>query len=159
MLRHSVSQVFGSEHPALSPRGDDDIGPRLFDKTNFSLQAQRPYQVSRRTSSNSPRLNPSLQSSQYQELTPVPAIQPMPILSHSHMPRNVAGSIPRLPTPVTISQVTQRDASNLHPVFFTERLRRSPFILDAVGVTSPVACGYAYQEVQRRADGTVPAML
>ncbi|OTA63628.1 hypothetical protein K449DRAFT_432936 [Hypoxylon sp. EC38] len=151
MLRHSVSQVFGSKHPALSPRGDDDIGPRPFDATNFALQAQK---LSRRTSSNSPALNPSLQSSQYQDLTPAPAIQPMPILSH--MPRNVAGPVTHSST---ISHVAQRDASNLHPVFFTERLRRTPFILDAVGVTSPVACGYAYQEVQRRADGTIPAML
>ncbi|OTA96087.1 hypothetical protein M434DRAFT_151675 [Hypoxylon sp. CO27-5] len=154
MLRHSVSQVFGSKHPALSPRGDDDIGPRPFDATNFAIQAQTLYQVSRRSSSNAPVLNPLLESSQYQDLTPAPAIRPMPTLSH--MPRNVAGPVPHSST---ISHVAQRDASNLHPVFFTERLRKTPFILDAVGVTSPVACGYAYQEVQRRADGTIPAML
>ncbi|KAI8624546.1 hypothetical protein F5Y19DRAFT_480567 [Xylariaceae sp. FL1651] len=45
-----------------------------------------------------------------------------------------------------------RDASSLHPVFFTARLRRSPLVLNAVSspsVTSslsPVAHGYVYRE-------------
>ncbi|KAI1409597.1 hypothetical protein F5Y13DRAFT_169621 [Hypoxylon sp. FL1857] len=165
MLRHSISQVFGSKHPVLSPRGDDDIGPRPFDTTNLALQAQKLHQVSHGAKSIALPLNSSLQLSQYQELTPMPmlaptpapAIQPMPLLSH--MPRNVAAQVPHSSTPATISHIAPMDASNLHPVFFTERLRRSPFILDAVGVTSPVAHGYAYQEVQRGVNGTVPAML
>ncbi|KAI0840998.1 hypothetical protein F5Y06DRAFT_235165 [Hypoxylon sp. FL0890] len=166
MLRHSISQVFGSKHPALSPRGDDDIGPRQpFDTKNFALRSHKQHQIHHSANSSFPPLNPLLEISHYRELTPMPvltptpapAIQPMPLLSH--MPRNAAAAVPSSSTPLTRSQVVPRDASSLHPVFFTERLRRTPFIHDAVGVTSPVAHGYAYQEVQRRANGIIPAML
>ncbi|CAJ2513679.1 Uu.00g017980.m01.CDS01 [Anthostomella pinea] len=57
------------------------------------------------------------------------------------------------------NQQTARDTSNLHPVFFTARLQKSPFVLDAAAVASPVAHGYVYHESQRRADGAIPAML
>ncbi|TWU77229.1 hypothetical protein ED733_001319 [Metarhizium rileyi] len=46
------------------------------------------------------------------------------------------------------------NSSTRHPVFFTERLRRSPAALESWsgGMNNPVAHGYVYQEVQR--DGT-----
>ncbi|KAF5128198.1 hypothetical protein E5D57_009132 [Metarhizium anisopliae] len=46
------------------------------------------------------------------------------------------------------------NSSTRHPVFFTERLRKSPASLGpwAGGVNNPVAHGYVYQEVQK--DGT-----
>ncbi|KAI1142381.1 hypothetical protein F5Y05DRAFT_224611 [Hypoxylon sp. FL0543] len=162
MLRHSISQVFGSQHPAISPRGDDDIGPRPFDTTSFALRSPKRHQIPHGANPSVSSLNTSLQISQGQELTPISALTPppapaMPLLSH--MPQNAAAPVPQSSRPVAVSPVAHRDASSLHPVFFTERLRRTPFILDTVGVTSPVAHGYAYQEVQRGAVGTIPAML
>ncbi|KAI2779091.1 hypothetical protein F4815DRAFT_203620 [Daldinia loculata] len=155
MLRHSVSQVFGLKHPALSPRENDDIGqqPRLPDiKTN---------QLSAQTSPNVLSLNSSPQSSYSQEPismpmptpVPVPAVQPLPL--PGHMSQGISAPIPYPSTLATMKM----DASNLHPVFFTERLRRSPFVFDSVGVTSPVAHGYAYPETQRRTDGTISSRL
>ncbi|OTB08185.1 hypothetical protein M426DRAFT_202207 [Hypoxylon sp. CI-4A] len=154
MLRHSISQVFGAKHPALSARENDDIRPRFTQPyaTN-SYSIQRPDRVSGSANTNVPHLEPSLQPSQYQNPAampistpaPAPAFQPLPLLGHAPQ------------TPSTVSQVTIRDTSNLHPVFFTARLRKSPFILDAVAITSPVA--YGYQEVHRRADGTILALL
>ncbi|KXJ85515.1 hypothetical protein Micbo1qcDRAFT_237451 [Microdochium bolleyi] len=65
-----------------------------------------------------------------------------------------------------------RDVSSLHPVFFTERLQRTPFPMAAsspstqpprgsVGggsggamFTNPVAHGYMYHETRRRAEGS-----
>ncbi|RYP54635.1 hypothetical protein DL769_010319 [Monosporascus sp. CRB-8-3] len=53
-----------------------------------------------------------------------------------------------------------RDASNLHPVFFTGRWRRAPFAPAAAARTSPVAHGYVYQAAPRRgADGAAVARL
>jgi hypothetical protein len=46
-----------------------------------------------------------------------------------------------------------RDAATVHPVFFTERLQRSPFVVDPMAAAAvhanPVAHGYAYPETSR----------
>ncbi|KAI1461303.1 hypothetical protein F4805DRAFT_277875 [Annulohypoxylon moriforme] len=151
MLRHSASQIFGGKHPALSPRGDDVIEPRpnwlqLSYPTNSFPVVEQFHQIS----------NPDLNPPHFQETDPMPApvIQPPPRVCHMQ-----STPTPFTSTPTMISPVTTRDASNLHPVFFTERLRRSPFVLDAVGLTSPVAYGYSYEEARRRAGGAIPAML
>lgn len=148
MLRHSASQIFGGKHPALSPRGDDDIEPRpnwLLNPTNLRLSVAQLHQVS----------SHDINTPYFQEpvLMPPPVIQPPPRVCH----------MPSAPTPFssasTMISPIARDSSNLHPVFFTERLRRSPFVLDAVGLTNPVAYGYAYEEARRRAGGAIPSML
>ncbi|KAI1095796.1 hypothetical protein F5B19DRAFT_268033 [Rostrohypoxylon terebratum] len=149
MLRHSASQIFGGKHPALSPRGDDDIEPRpiwLSNPTNLRLAVARSHQIS----------NSDIHTPHFQEPAsmPPPVIQPPPRVCH--MP---SAPIPSSSVPNMISPIATRDTSNLHPVFFTERLRRSPFVLDAVGLTNPVAYGYAYEEARRRAGGAIPAML
>ncbi|KAI1377716.1 hypothetical protein F4677DRAFT_415297 [Hypoxylon crocopeplum] len=88
---------------------------------------------------------------------PIPVIQPLPL--PGHMLPGASPSVSYPPAPIIISQIAGRDTSNLHPVFFTERLRRSPLVLGAAAVTNPVAHGYAYHNTQRRADGTIPARL
>ncbi|KAI0899775.1 hypothetical protein F4806DRAFT_265239 [Annulohypoxylon nitens] len=85
---------------------------------------------------------------------PPPVIQPPPRVCHMSSAPTPFSSVPSL-----VSPTTMKDSSNLHPVFFTERLRRSPFVLDAVGLTNPVAYGYAYEEARRRAGGAIPSML
>ncbi|KAI1470667.1 uncharacterized protein F4812DRAFT_274356 [Daldinia caldariorum] len=166
MLRHSISQVFGSKHPALSPRENDGIGrpPWLSLNTTASqLSVQQPHRESGSTFLDISSLNPSSQPSYSQEpivmsmpmptSVPAPAVQPLPL--PGHMPQSFATS---MPSPSTLTTVMM-DASSLHPVFFTERLRKSPFVVDGVEVTSPVAYGYGYRETQRRIDGAVPSML
>lgn len=74
------------------------------------------------------------------------AIQPLPLFGHMSRPAAAA------PAP-------RRDAAYLHPVFFTERFRRSSWGLDAARVTSPVAHGYVYQEAQGLAGGAIPSRL
>ncbi|KAK5991506.1 hypothetical protein PT974_09789 [Cladobotryum mycophilum] len=49
---------------------------------------------------------------------------------------------------------TVHNASTRHPVFFTERLRKSPVVAPPGMINSPVAQGYVYQETQRSADGS-----
>ncbi|KAI1210943.1 uncharacterized protein F4807DRAFT_44146 [Annulohypoxylon truncatum] len=149
MLRHSISQIFGGKHPALSPRGDDDIGPRPNRPSNPTISFSVVGQLHQFP-------HHDLTPPHFQESAPMaaPAIQPPPRVSH--MPSAPA---PFSSAPTMISPVVTRDASNLHPVFFTERLRKSPFVLDAVGLTSPVAHGYAYEEARRRAGGAIPALL
>ncbi|ORY65299.1 uncharacterized protein BCR38DRAFT_432402 [Pseudomassariella vexata] len=52
------------------------------------------------------------------------------------------------------------DTAVLHPVFFTQRLHRSPFVpLAAAAITSPVAHGYTYSEAQRRSGGGLSSRL
>ncbi|KAI1658004.1 hypothetical protein F4813DRAFT_67585 [Daldinia decipiens] len=163
MLRHSVSQIFGLKHPALSPRENDDIGrqPRPPNVTTNQLSAQMSPHESDIIFPNVLSLNSSPQSSYSQEPismpmptpVPVPAVQPLPL--PGHMPQGIAAPIPYTSTLATMKM----DASSLHPVFFTERLQRSPFVFDAAGVTSPVAHGYAYPETQRRTDGTISSRL
>ncbi|KAK6957715.1 hypothetical protein Daesc_000503 [Daldinia eschscholtzii] len=162
MLRHSISQVFGSKHPALSPRENDGIGrqPRPLDTTS-QLSAQIPNRESGNTFPNVSSLNSSPEPLYSQEPiampmpnpVPAPAVQPLPLPGHN--PQNFVVSVP---APAALRTMGM-DASSLHPVFFTERLRRSPFVGDTAGVTNPVAYGYSYQETQRRIDGTVPSML
>ncbi|KAI2624174.1 hypothetical protein GGR54DRAFT_564415 [Hypoxylon sp. NC1633] len=167
MLRHSVSQVFGSEHPALSPRESDDIRqPRPFNVTK-RFAFQEPHQVSHGAVSNALSLNPSHQLPYSQDFAPVPMPAPMPMPTPAMQPlplpgHMLPGALPSAsypPTTNAISQVIRRDTANLHPVFFTERLRRTPFVLDASAVTSPVAHGYTYHDAQGRADGSIPARL
>ncbi|KAH6635382.1 hypothetical protein B0J18DRAFT_418646 [Chaetomium sp. MPI-SDFR-AT-0129] len=43
----------------------------------------------------------------------------------------------------------QHSPSHLHPVFFTDKLRRPPFHIVAGPHTSPIAHGYVYQDGQR----------
>ncbi|KAI8959019.1 hypothetical protein F5Y11DRAFT_18700 [Daldinia sp. FL1419] len=162
MLRHSVSQVFGLKHPALSPRENDDIKrqPRpLKIATQFSTQVppQEPSSVIPDVVS----LNSSSQPLGTQEPTsmpmptPVPALAVQPLPLPGHMSQTISAPIPHPPTLAAMGM----DASSLHPVFFTERLRRSPLLFDAAGVISPVAYGYAYQETQRGHDGTISSRL
>ncbi|KAI4870109.1 hypothetical protein F4820DRAFT_321568 [Hypoxylon rubiginosum] len=102
-------------------------------------------------------LHPSLKSAPMPLPDLASAIHPLPLLSYS--PQRA-----RLLTPYSSSSapaaavVVKRDVSNLHPVFFTERLRRSPLVPGAPGVTSPVAHGYAYQEAKRTGKA-IPSML
>ncbi|KAI0387839.1 hypothetical protein F5Y04DRAFT_12592 [Hypomontagnella monticulosa] len=158
MLRHSISQVFGSKHPALSPRESDDIRQPRPSYVTYQFPAQRLHQVSDSDFLNVSHLNLSLRPTHAQESIPMPVSMPIPMPGPAmqslplpgHMPPATA-PVPYSPAPAMLSQAVRRDASNLHPVFFTERLRRSPFVLDAVGVTSPVAHGYAYHNAQGKA--------
>ncbi|KAI0853006.1 hypothetical protein F5Y00DRAFT_158743 [Daldinia vernicosa] len=163
MLRHSVSQVFGLKHPALSPRENDDIGqqPRPPNVRTNQLSTQVPPHEPDNICPNALSLNSPSQSSYSQEPismpmptpVPVPAVQPLPL--PDHMPQGI--SAPTLyPSTLTTRKM---DASSLHPVFFSERLQRSPFVFDAAEVTSPVAHGYAYPETQRGADGSISSRL
>ncbi|KAI2637146.1 hypothetical protein GGS26DRAFT_547520 [Hypomontagnella submonticulosa] len=153
MLRHSISQVFGLKHPALSPRESDDITGRQprssYVKSQFP--AQRQHQVSDSDFLNKSYLNLTLQPSNIQGPIPMPAPVMQPLSLPGHMPPAVAAPVPYSPAPAMLSQAVRRDASNLHPVFFTERLRRSPLMLDAAGMTSPVAHGYVYHTAQGKA--------
>ncbi|KAI0889015.1 uncharacterized protein GGS22DRAFT_66138 [Annulohypoxylon maeteangense] len=149
MLRHSASQVFGGKHPALSPRGDDDIEPRpnwLLISKNSRPVVERLHQLP----------NPDLSSPHFEESAPMlaPIIQPLPHVRH--MPST---SAPFSSASTMITPIATRDASSLHPVFFTARLRKSPFVLNAAGLVNPVAHGYAYEESRRRVGGAIPAML
>lgn len=49
-------------------------------------------------------------------------------------------------------------ASTRHPVFFTERLRRSPVLTGPSMANSPVAHGYAYQDALRKEGTSVPKL-
>ncbi|KAI0111358.1 hypothetical protein F4814DRAFT_450033 [Daldinia grandis] len=163
MLRHSVSQIFGLKHPALSPRENDDIGqqPRPPNLTTNQVSTQLSPNESDSIIPDVLFLNPSPQSSYSQQPisvpmptpVPVPTVQPLPL--PGHMPQSILTPIPYPSTLATMKM----DASSLHPVFFTERLRRSPFVFDAVGVTSPIAQGYGYPETERRTNGTISSRL
>ncbi|KAI2606878.1 uncharacterized protein GGS25DRAFT_493603 [Hypoxylon fragiforme] len=187
MLRHSVSQVFGFNHPALSARGDDDMPqqPRPFDITttpspssssvsvSFGSGAQPRTQLPSSSNNNNNNNNnaippPNASSALTQEplllplLPPLPSDFPEPIMPVTQPPlprRSIAGSHAPMTTNAASLQARQpRDASNLHPVFFTERLlRRSALAVDAASTTNPAAHGYVYQGA--RWGDAIPAML
>ncbi|KAH7031234.1 uncharacterized protein B0I36DRAFT_120276 [Microdochium trichocladiopsis] len=101
-------------------------------------------------------------------------------LHSNNMRLSVPGSLPprpRLappPQPTSFAAIHHpqaRDVSSLHPVFFTERLQRTPFPQAQSGGSgggsgrggggfpashhhNPVAHGYMYHETRRRAEGS-----
>ncbi|KAI0597852.1 hypothetical protein F4775DRAFT_558918 [Biscogniauxia sp. FL1348] len=156
MLRHSASQIFGSKHPALTRASAND------DRT------PPPWMWGGVGSGNSTmRAQQRQQSQEFQSQIPAQDPSPFVPMSSPAIPyRRASPPTMTAEQPEDILMMTMvsaaahdRSASSLHPVFFTERLHRSPLVLLDTAVTSPVAHGYVYHENQRRADGAIPAML
>ncbi|KAI5920200.1 hypothetical protein F4810DRAFT_713721 [Camillea tinctor] len=169
MLRHSASQVFGSKHPALTraSANDDRTPPPAWawgissGNSRMVTQQQQPPNF----------LSQAQTQAQYGE--PFLAQDPMLFgpggpMSMTTMPyRTSSTANPASSSSSSSSKEAEAKgmmammvitAASRHPVFFTERLHPSPFVLDAAAITSPVAHGYVYHENQRRADGAIPAM-
>jgi hypothetical protein len=71
-----------------------------------------------------------------------------------------AAAPPPLPSGPVVTQLQTawdrhfpHSASTTHPVFFTDRLRRSAVTVPAGALNSPVAHGYIYQDATRLRDG------
>ena len=75
------------------------------------------------------------------------------VLKYMSAPDTATVASPPVPVPAR-----EPSSSTLHPVFFTERLRRPPALLQAAhsAPNSPVTHGYMYQET--RPDGNTPKL-
>ncbi|KAI1083411.1 hypothetical protein F5B20DRAFT_404388 [Whalleya microplaca] len=169
-LRHSASQIFGSKHPALSPREDDDRADCYpwRQRGRAAHAAEQPRTPNSQASAVAANETPAIITLSHfpepqQPLIPMAAQMSIPFMAPPLQPPQHFTSSSSSSSPTAVAawgQQTARNTANLHPVFFTARLRRSPFVLDAVAVTSPVAHGYVYHQTQRGlAEGAVPAML
>ncbi|KAI0014443.1 hypothetical protein F4779DRAFT_559827 [Xylariaceae sp. FL0662B] len=203
-LRHSSSQVFGTKHPALSPREDDDRAdsyrypwmwrgrtaahapveqPRIYNTTTITTKQASSSHIHHAQhhifNSNTPPPLPSPSHAPNSQIPNVAALYEAAPASSSSSPLYfqeqqqplapmATAAQMRMPIPTRVSPYSSvtaphiRDASTLHPVFFTPRLRKSAFGADAAAAAaaSPVAHGYVYHLTQGRgAEGAVPAML
>lgn len=164
--RHTASQIFGSQHPALSAparEADNKQGiwrcqaPHLPSKPH-QLQPQACQLFEGQQPSQAPQYMPSFTTATLVPLTLSPFTDSLDLLAATFNPmmpvrggplRTANNDAP--PTSMPVSRESQgRNVSVLHPVFFAETLQRSPFVLNAAAVLSPVAYGYAIPEVDRK---------